>query len=268
MARLLRRGPVALSLFFLSLVRGSEVIVGDAFTFQDTSHCKAAEGELIHRDRNQRVAFHTEGVWKPDDYYKDRVHSNSSVSFARTVFTDSGTYELICDHSQAKFIVIQLKVVAPHYASVSEGDAVKLQCFYDTKASAVESVGWMKHGELVFERNFSSSGVRRGAGHEGRVSMSREASGDGDLSVDVAAAHAEDAGDYFCYVRTKERGENEFVGAVRLTVNGKTLNKTKPTQICPEDKSLGSGTIIGLIFGFLTVAILFTLLGWCLTSHT
>lgn len=236
-----------LSIFYLHIGKCVQVILGDEFTFPKTA-CGTAEGrlvKLIEQGSSREVAALSGGVWVPADYCRDRVSQNSAaVHINRTVFTDAGAYVLTCGSGSGEE-VIQLNVVVPYESSVEEGSAVKLKCHYDGTGKHVESVWWTKHGEVVFERNFSSGVKKHGTGYdEGRVSLLPGGHKEGDMSLILKRAQMEDGGDYFCFVHTDEGQvrNNAYVAAVRVTVNERTENETtnatmQPVSISPEKVS-------------------------------
>lgn len=216
----------------------SNVILGDEFTFLKSA-CRSAGGKLVKRtgqDSTREVAVLSGGVWKPADYYRDRVGQNSrTVHFNRTVFTDTGAYELTCGSREE---VIQLEVVVPYEPSVEEEGTATLKCYSD--GTDVKYVRWTKHEQIVFERNFSSGVNKYGTGYEGKMSLSSDGYEEGNMSLILKRAQMKDGGDYFCFVHTADEVRHDAsVAAVRLTVKkNETPNAaTQPVSISPKTVS-------------------------------
>ncbi|KAI3359235.1 hypothetical protein L3Q82_002753 [Scortum barcoo] len=133
------------------------VILGDPVTFPDPEKCAPDEPAELHRiggSGSRRVAARIEGVWRPDPDYEGRVSEESPrFTFSRSVYTDTGLYQLTCGGLSAE---IHLNVLFGFDASVSEGGAVRLDCHYSTSGSHVDSVRWEKDGKVVLERSLSS----------------------------------------------------------------------------------------------------------------
>ncbi len=196
-----------------------QVILGDPVTFLATGNCtpdEPAELNRVGQHGTQLVAAREQGVWKPVQEYKERVSENSSFAFSRTVYTDTGLYLLDCGRFEER---IQLDVLVGVEASVTEGEPVRLQCYYITTGKHLDSIRWQKNGETVLEQNLSSGGTKYGAGFKGRVSLSPDGHKQGDWSLVLDPAQLEDEGDYFCSVHKK--GAREGWGdpaAVRVKV--------------------------------------------------
>ncbi|KAI3375615.1 hypothetical protein L3Q82_003927 [Scortum barcoo] len=207
-------------LALLSLGSGSafQVILGDPVTFPDPEKCALDEPAELHRigaSGIRPVAARIEGVWRPDPDYEGRVSEESPrFTFSRSVYTDTGLYQLTCGGLSAE---IHLNVLFGFDASVSEGGPVRLDCHYSTSGSHVDSVRWEKDGKVVLERSLSSGKTE---GSEPRASFPPGGDRDGDWSLLLDAARLQDEGDYFCSVRYK--GAREAWGepaAVRLKVH-------------------------------------------------
>ncbi|KAI3375606.1 hypothetical protein L3Q82_003917 [Scortum barcoo] len=173
--------------------------------------------------------------------------------FSRSVYTDTGLYQLTCGGLSAE---IHLNVLFGFDASVSEGGPVRLDCHYSTSGSHVDSVRWEKDGKVVLERSLSSGKTE---GSEPRASFPPGGDRDGDWSLLLDAARLQDEGDYFCSVHYK--GAREAWGepaAVRL----------KPTQIVTEEKMGACLKYVAITacVVFILVAPSFFLLGWWLKS--
>ncbi|KAI3376149.1 hypothetical protein L3Q82_016676, partial [Scortum barcoo] len=178
------------------------------------------------------VAARIEGVWRPDPDYEGRVSEESPrFTFSRSVYTDTGLYQLTCGGLSAE---IHLNVLFGFDASVSEGGPVRLDCHYSTSGSHVDSVRWEKDGKVVLERSLSSGKTE---GSEPRASFPPGGDRDGDWSLLLDAARLQDEGDYFCSVRYK--GAREAWGepaAVRLKVHKRDPDPdqtTPPSLLTP-----------------------------------
>ncbi|XP_026209207.1 uncharacterized protein LOC113157800 [Anabas testudineus] len=266
------------SIFDLNLGKYAEVILGDPFTFpQDECKTESRLVKTLGQDITRSVAVGRNSTWTPDDYYRDRVNQDSSVTFSRTVFTDTGTYELTCDDDD-KFTVIQLKIVPLYEPWVKEGEEVKLMCNYDCPGKDVKSVKWTKDGKLVLEHNFTSDENKYGTrSKEGKVSVSPNGFKEGDLSLTMRGAQEEDAGDYICSVHTGEgqNGKDESVTAVRVTVINRSVDHTTDSTEqplnpdAPKEKQMETWLVVLITAALmlLVLAPVFTLFGWWLKSR-
>ncbi|KAI3375638.1 hypothetical protein L3Q82_003955 [Scortum barcoo] len=100
----------------------SQVILGDPVTFPDPEKCAPDEPAELHRigaSMSRPVAARIEGVWRPDPDYEGRVSEEPPrFTFSRSVYTDTGLYQLTCGGLSAE---IHLNVLFGFDASVSEG---------------------------------------------------------------------------------------------------------------------------------------------------
>ncbi|KAK2862841.1 hypothetical protein Q5P01_002374 [Channa striata] len=255
-----------------SLCCGQCVILGDAFTFPEIGDCRT-DGDRVVRQVGQGnthlVAVRQDNLWTPHGQYGDRVHPSSSLRLERTVYTDTGVYEFICAGS-GRFLIIQLSVVVAHDTAVREGDAVRLKCYHDT--TRVEAVRWLRHGELVFERNVSSGKSSYAEGREGRGSLSAGGFKEGNLQLTWERAEPDDQGDYLCYIYTVGDKTGSCVSAERLKVSERQSPPVPYTPAQPACRqNVTEGTSMGplasvLITAAVTVPV-FTLFGWFLKSR-
>lgn len=206
-----------------------QVILGDPVTF---GNCSADEPAELHRDLDPSsppVAEITGGVCRPADAYRRRVDLNSCFAFRRSVYTDSGVYQLTCSSGDPR--TIRLDVVVGSEASVAEGDPVRLRCSFITAQRPVDSVRWTRNGAVVLERNLSTGETRTGPGLETRVSLSPGGGTQGDWSLIWDRVLLEDQGHYSCAFYNKGvREKSGDPAAVRLKV---TQGKRAGTSLSP-----------------------------------
>ncbi|KAI3376106.1 hypothetical protein L3Q82_016631, partial [Scortum barcoo] len=142
-----------------------------------------AELHWIGASMSRPVAARIEGVWRADPDYEGRVSEEPPrFTFSRSVYTDTGLYQLTCGGLSAE---IHLNVLFGFDASVSEGGPVRLDCHYSTSGSHVDSVRWEKDGKVVLERSLSSGKTE---GSEPRASFPPGGDRDGDWSLLLDAA--------------------------------------------------------------------------------
>ncbi|XP_073331340.1 uncharacterized protein [Pagrus major] len=248
------------------------VIVDDPAEFP--VNCPMNETAELHREDGTGnpllVAARRDGVCRPGGGFTDRLDLNSCFAFSRSRYTDSGLYEFTCGSSTDR---IQLDVVVASDSSVSEGEAVKLRCYYDTAGGQVEALRWEKDGHMVLEKNLSSGEVRYGTGFEG-VRLSPDPGGDWSLMWDHA--QLKDEGDYFCSVRSEGvRKARGVPAAARLKVHKRHLVPTthqpplNQTQRPPrEEKGTGIWTVTGgAVAVFVAGGLAGFGLGWWIKSH-
>ncbi|KAF7642693.1 hypothetical protein LDENG_00253000 [Lucifuga dentata] len=240
MVRILTLTALMLSFTSHTSAEYIQVMLGDGFRLLLTETCPhGEEATLVHwltGKVSRRVAVRSEGIWKPEKTYEDRIVPSSSLVFNRTTYNDNGVYELTCGADKV-LSFHQLKVVPPSEASVSVGQRVKLQCHPQTAGGTLGLLRWERNGELVLELDLTTGKIRHGPMFEGRVSVYGYE--DGDLSLILERAKLEDQGGFFCYYGTGKETHSGIPEAVRLTVIrnwNRTINLTTyepPTQEVP-----------------------------------
>uniref|UniRef100_A0A3Q0SVC8 Ig-like domain-containing protein n=1 Tax=Amphilophus citrinellus TaxID=61819 RepID=A0A3Q0SVC8_AMPCI len=207
-----------------------QVLLGEPFTL--CGNCKTAERCKLQRvqlNGIREVAVHQGGIWRPSPGYQSRISENSSVVFIRAVYTDTGVYELT---RSGQMVTIHLDVVVGFEASVTEGSALSLPCFYSTTGSTCWSVRWVKDGDVVLEQN--SCIDKSTADAADRLSLSADWLPHGDLSLNLQHVRWEDEGNYFCYIQArgglKQRGNP---AAVRLKVSERGADQIVSTAPPP-----------------------------------
>lgn len=171
------------------------------------------------------VAARRDGVCTSGDGFTDRLDLKSCFSFTRSLYTDTGLYEIRCGGRREH---IQLDVVVASELSVSEGEQVTLRCYYKTAGGQVEALRWDKNGVMVLEVDLSTGEITNGTGFEGKR-LSPAGATEGDFSLTWDQAQVQDEGDYFCSVRSKgvRMGWGD-PAAARLKVIKKHLDPTTP----------------------------------------
>ncbi|TKS70025.1 hypothetical protein D9C73_004092 [Collichthys lucidus] len=107
---------------------------------------------------------------------------------------DTGLFKLTCGSLREN---IQLDVVVAFYASVTEGEPVKLEC-HIIPHEYMEFIQWERNGTWVLHFNLSTRETKYGTGFEGRVRLAPDCYAHGDWSLMWDQALLEDQGDYFC----------------------------------------------------------------------
>ncbi|TKS66141.1 hypothetical protein D9C73_000197 [Collichthys lucidus] len=117
-----------------------------------------------------------------------------TVAFDFGQSSDTGLFELTCGSLKEN---IQLDVVVAFYASVTEGEPVKLEC-HIIPHEYMEFIQWERNGTGVLHFNLSTRETKYGTGFEGRVRLAPDCYAHGDWSLMWDQALLEDQGDYFC----------------------------------------------------------------------
>ncbi|KAL4007391.1 hypothetical protein ACER0C_001243 [Sarotherodon galilaeus] len=263
------------ALFFVNVL-GEEgisyvkVMLGDSFIL--AGNCASEEEGTLRQIQPQSrdVAAHRDGVWRPEESFRDRISPNSSVVFNRAVYTDSGLYVFMCGGREVS--AVQVEVVVFSETSVTEGEARSLSCYYPTTAGTCWSVRWVKDGEDVLRRD--SCGGKSNWTADGRLSLSADWLSHGDLSLNLQRARREDQGDYFCYIQKEGRGEQRGTpAAARLKVSERSPDQTtstppptsvSPTQTTSEVNGLGTLATVCITAVVFLVGLV---CGWFLKSH-
>lgn len=245
------------------------VILGEPAVFPET----CSKGAELHRVEAPTglVAVREEGVWRPSESYRDRIHRGASLAFHRTRYSDTALYELKkCGQSET---IIQLEVVWSSEKAVTEGEPVKLNCYYTDKQTEF-TIKWWKGQEMVLELNMPSQKIQNGTAVNRRMSLSPEGYKEGAWSLSFEKVLQEDGGDYFCSVH-KKHGARKWgaPAAVRLNVTRRrdqssTSPPTRsPSQRITEETAMGAGTIVVITAAVVIVALVSFLLGWFLKQH-
>ncbi|XP_051256457.1 uncharacterized protein LOC127363693 isoform X2 [Dicentrarchus labrax] len=226
------------------------VILGDPVSFPVIGNCLNEPVDRLYRvteHSNRPVAAREDGVCKPAEDYKDRVDVNSCFAFSRSVYTDTGLYELTCGSRDQR---VQLNVVVGSEASATEGQPVQLPCYFSPAGGHVDSIRWERNGHTVLERNLATGKTKYGTGFERRVSLPADGHKHGDWSLMWDQVRLEDGGDFFC---SAHRGDvREGWGdpaAVRMKVTKRNPDQTTPhpPHTCSTaEKHLGTGAIVGV----------------------
>ncbi|XP_051256446.1 uncharacterized protein LOC127363688 isoform X3 [Dicentrarchus labrax] len=234
------------------------VILGDPVSFPVIGNCLNEPVDRLYRvteHSNRPVAAREDGVCKPAEDYKDRVDVNSCFAFSRSVYTDTGLYELTCGSRDQR---VQLNVVVGSEASATEGQPVQLPCYFSPAGGHVDSIRWERNGHTVLERNLATGKTKYGTGFERRVSLPADGHKHGDWSLMWDQVRLEDGGDFFC---SAHRGDvREGWGdpaAVRMKVTKRNPDQTTPhpphtpTQCATEKegiwKPIGIAAVVLLI---------------------
>ncbi|XP_030285777.1 uncharacterized protein LOC115589176 [Sparus aurata] len=237
-------------------VRG---IVGDPVQFPVNCPMNG-RAELYREDGTGNpplVAARRDGVCTSGDGFTDRLDLKSCFSFTRSLYTDTGLYEIRCGGRREH---IQLDVVVASELSVSEREQVTLRCYFKAARGQVEVLRWDKNGVMVLEVNLSTGEITNGTGFEGKR-LSAAGAAEGDFSLTWDQAQVQDEGDYFCSVRSKgvRMGWGD-PAAARLKVIKKHLDPTTPRPPLnptpgPDKKHFGTGCIVSIIFNVLLLAV-------------
>ncbi|XP_039456393.1 uncharacterized protein LOC120433701 [Oreochromis aureus] len=248
-----------------------KVILGDSFTLR--RNCPTdVEGKLRQTEPQSRdVAAHRDGVWTPEESFRDRISPNSSVVFNRSVYTDGGVYVFMCGGREVS--AVQVEVVVVSESSVTEGEASSLSCYYATTAGTCWSVRWVKGGEDVLRRD--SCGARHNWTADDRLSLSADWLSHGDLSLNLQRARREDQGDYFCYIQAKGGlPQSGTPAAARLKVSERSPDQTTstppPTSVSPTQTTSevnGLGTLAAVCITAVVFLVFGLVCGWFLKSH-
>ncbi|TKS66011.1 hypothetical protein D9C73_000067 [Collichthys lucidus] len=117
-----------------------------------------------------------------------------TVAFDFGQSSDTGLFELTCGSLKEN---IQLDVVVAFHASVTEGEAVKLEC-HIIPHEYMEFIQWERNGTWVLHFNLSTRETKYGTGFKGRVRLAPDCYAHGDWSLMWDQALLEDQGDYSC----------------------------------------------------------------------
>ncbi|XP_038161155.1 uncharacterized protein LOC119796600 [Cyprinodon tularosa] len=209
----------------LNVVSCMKVILGDQFIFPIS--CEPEESGTLLRVLGQggtlTLATFQSGEWSVIKH-RDRVNIQSSrIIFTNVLYADGGIYELSCSKSDNKREErFQLEVVLAWEASVAKDETVLLPCYFETTGKNGLTVQWEKNGHPLCVN--SPDGCTRKPGE--RLSVSRDWSTHGNLSLTVENVQPGDSGDYFCYVQDQHGKQSGNPAAVRLTVQvGNSCNE-------------------------------------------
>ncbi|XP_073331043.1 uncharacterized protein [Pagrus major] len=243
-------------------VSGKFVILNDTVQLTVNGSCAGGDMKLVRVRRtdgsSRDVATLVGGVWEPADGYAQRIHSvsSSSVNLSGVNFNDDAFYEFTC--KSELITTIQLTVIFPYEVDVPEGENFRIPCHFSTDGLQGGCARWEKDGELLLERDLSSTQP------EGRLSMSPDRDLTGDMSLTVEGAQLEDGGIYDCYkVDGNGQKTRGTPGTVKVTVTKRSLGhldciSQQPTQR-PDEGQIGPGCTVSIILNVLLfiVAVVF-----------
>ncbi|TKS66136.1 hypothetical protein D9C73_000192 [Collichthys lucidus] len=189
---------------------------------KETKEPGLAAKRKAEEDRSRRGRGKGTAVWHPWN------GSGASRPFSREITRSrenpgyTGLFELTCGSLKEN---IQLDVVVAFYASVTEGEPVKLEC-HIIPHEYMEFIQWERNGTWVLHFNLSTRETKYGTGFEGRVRLAPDCYAHGDWSLMWDQALLEDQGDYFCSAYNQGvRKEWGHPAAGRL---GSHLGPTRP----------------------------------------
>ena len=157
-----------------------------------------------------------------------------------------GWYECVCNNQVLQDV--ELVVLIPTKISYHVGDNATLNCHGSTEKQTPNSevhIYWEKDGQTVL--NVTAGNTTYGPGFENRVSVSKDAYRQGDLSITLLDVRLSDQGNYQCFFGSKVMG---IPGGVTLTVTVPVQEKHSG-----DTGMLSMWVVMGLIVVMLLVII-------------
>ncbi|CAB1345567.1 unnamed protein product [Coregonus sp. 'balchen'] len=165
-------------------------------------------------------------VFTPGVGFENRVKRGDialDLTITSVVFNDMGWFECHCGKTQEDVeLVVLVPIVVGEPAHV--GSNFKLNCYGLTEKQTPNSevlFYWKRHEENVL--SVKGHHLTYGLGFENRVSVSKDAYRQGDLSITLSDLSPSDQGTYHCFFGSKKRGTPD---AVTLTVQEECWSTT------------------------------------------